>query len=254
MKNKKLLIIIIFSICFIIGVYIGYKYISLYKYNPSELKEIDYEKDVVSKLEYKSEIKLTHQDLEETEEYLTFENIKIRNDFKDYEELDINDNDEIKSYQLIKKIDGEVYSAFFIGKDKSVVNILKQSNDFFGTTDNLDNKYYKELFEKYNINTDLELLEFIKSNKDIKVNIFTPIKVLKERYAKMTIFLIMFPNFDSIDRISGNYQGYMFEAPSGIKEASIEINGDKYYFTFISKKDVFSNEYINELLNTLIIE
>ena len=64
------------------------------------------------------------------------------------------------------------------------------------------------------------------------------------------IFLII----KDITLINGDYNGYIFkiENNAGVKDISIIKNDKRYTITFFNTK-YFTNDYINELLNTLII-
>ena len=78
--SKKSKILIGIGILVIIGGYFLYKLGNLIYYH-----RFDYDYNVVSDLEIEDTIKLNyHNELEVGEEYLSFENIKIRNDFKDF--------------------------------------------------------------------------------------------------------------------------------------------------------------------------
>ena len=64
---------------------------------------------------------------------------------------------------------------------------------------------------------------------------------------------IMLPRNSGITLIDGTYAGYIFELSGDGKQACILYNDKCYVFTFIGE-DYFRDEYIYELLDTIVIE
>lgn len=73
---------LVFIFVLIVGFYFGYKGICLYQYNVQNYTDISY-REFVSRFKFKNTMVLETQELK-ADEYLEFQGIKIRNDFKDY--------------------------------------------------------------------------------------------------------------------------------------------------------------------------
>lgn len=60
------------------------------------------------------------------------------------------------------------------------------------------------------------------------------------------------PRMDNMSLISGSYNGYVFNM-NNMKEVSILKNDKRYVFMFIND-DYFIKEYIEDILNTVVIK
>ena len=63
---------------------------------------------------------------------------------------------------------------------------------------------------------------------------------------------VFMPDVESITEIKGDYKGYILNLGNA-KEVSIIDGKKKYIFTFFNK-DYFTDQYIKELLETIIID
>ena len=80
-KNKNMFIGFLIIIISIIGMFFCYKLILIIKYNA---KDLNSKSEIVDGLKKDSDLKIYKKTIEE-EKYILFDNIKIRNDFKNYE-------------------------------------------------------------------------------------------------------------------------------------------------------------------------
>ena len=100
----------------------------------------------------------------------------------------------------------------------------------------------------------ISLIKYLAKNTDKKANIFTSTREIEWLYTMNALVGSIFENAEDLFFIEGTYQGIMFTYKSS-NQKSILINkdGKNYGINFIGL-DYFTDEYINELLETLIIE
>ncbi len=252
--TKKVLIITIslIIVLLLLGIYFGYKGYNLYIYNMSNFTDQKYDQ-FIKGLQVKNTITVNSIKLNE-EEYLTFNDIKIKNDFKEFKKVDNpNNSNDFVRYSLYDENEKSV-AHIWMGKTETYTNIFKSNLDIF-----VDDKQFEttikervKLLEDNNITNDIELFKYITENKLSNNNIFTSIKDMKNNYAIQYLTLVALPTTDNITLINGDYIGYILNMKNGIKEINILTNNKRYVFTIIGK-DYFTNEKINELLNTLTI-
>ena len=247
MKKKSIVLIGITILLLVIG-FIAYKFFNMYYYNINNLTDYNI---MIKGLDFKNTIIVDSKEIEENEEYLSFENILVRNDFKEFTILE-KQEDFIK--YVLRDENDEVKAAFFIGEDYSYKKLFENSVSVFGYEEkNINTNGLKEYLEKNNIQDDIDLFKFIKKDSKVKNNVFTSTKTMKDRYSLHTLFYISFPSVKNITLIEGDYNGYILNINEDIKEVSI-VNGDKRYIMTFVKKDYFDYNYIKELLNTVKIK
>ena len=244
MKKKIIIISIILVILFLL-----IKGFFLYYYNIDSVLINDYDK-IIENFKFKNTVTIKTK-LVENNNYLTYKNIKIRNDFKDFvKKVDENIND-YERYMLYDE-NKNIKAVFMIGKNSTYTYILRNNPTYF-----IDDKRFSpdsvvKILDENNITNDIELFEFLKKNMNRKANIFTSIKKMREYCTIQYLAAIMLPTVESLSKIDGDYDGFIYNLKYG-KEANILIGDDKYTFTFF-KKDYFTDDYIKELLNTVVID
>lgn len=250
-KKKKTALVIVLLILLISG-YFGYKAVNLYLYNISSLTIENYN-DFINSLRIKNTMKID-QVIIPDEDYLSFNDIKVKNYFKDFKKLEYPEStDEFIKYALYDEND-ELMASFWIGSSNTYVQMLKSEMTFYGTDDKRFLKIDRVKFLKSNnIENDIDLIKFLEKNKKANSNIFTSVKKMKGNYALQFFASIAFPIGEGITLIDGDYQGYIFNMKSNIRECNILYNDKRYVFTFI-KTDYFTDDYINEILNTVVID
>ncbi len=250
-KHKKYkVVLIILIILILIGLYFGYKGFYIIKYNAFNIEDKEFTK-LKNFMDIKDDsITIKSQKLKE-EEYLDFDSVKIKNDFKDFTP-DLSSSD-ISTTVIYKLKDGDsdknVKAAFWMGKtDTYIHRLLNETNlKEFG------NKLLKDDMEKFmnknKIKTDIDLFNYMAKYKNTKINLFSSLKDIKQQGIIYYIYQNL-PIGESINLINGDYKGYMFTFDN-IRQAYIMRNDSLYFFTFVY--DYFTDEYINELLNTVVI-
>lgn len=247
--NRKSKFLIGIGILVVLGGYFLYKIGSLVYYH-----RFDYQYNIIPDLEIEDTVRLNyHKELEDGEEYLEFENIKIRNDFKDFEYREDISNDKDVKY-VIYDDEGNVKVSFWIGIVDSYVSMLKSDIEVYANNRRgINVEGIKEYLDSKGISNDIHLLKYLEEHSDDKNNIFTSVKEMKGRYVLNNLIEMMFPVMDEITLINGTYAGYMFDLKVGGKQVCILDDDKCFVFTFIGD-DYFSDDYIYELLDTIVIE
>lgn len=249
--KKKNIILIVVGLLLIVGVYLGYKCFNLYYYNINNITTEEYEK-FIDGFKIKDTITIKNEKLKENQ-YLTFNNIKVRNDFSDFKELENQYSEEFIKYVLHDE-NNQLKASFWMGTTDSYVELFKTDTTLFGTEDKrITNTNLSDFLTKNSINNDIELFEFLEKSKDVKNNIFTSVKQMKGNYTIQFLVSIAMPQLDGINLIKGDYSGYILNITSDAKEVGILKDGKKYVFTFF-KLDYFTDEYIQEILSTVVID
>lgn len=255
-KNKiqaVLTSLVIFIIVLMIG-FISYKGIMLFVYNTDKLEQYE---EFIKGISFDKTIKIYKKTINENE-YLIEDDVKLRNDFKDYERTFKEETNGFVKYFLYDE-NNKVKSAFWMGKTDQYINmftsdelnIYMMENPLFrGNFNEIDRKYF---LLKNDINDDLDFFEYIKNNYYLESNIFTSDRGIRENYALNLFVQIVFPLVDSITVISGDYTGYIYNINDRIREAHIFRNDKSYVFTFIGE-ELATDSYIIELLSTLEIK
>lgn len=247
--KKKYFIIIIICLVLIIGGYFGYKCYYYFKYVPDALKIRD---KYINGLKIYETINIKTKTLN-SNDYFYVNNIKIRNDFKDFELSDKFINDENAKGYILKDSDSNPKTAISLGKD-TLFNIVESLDKIESLLDaeSKTNVWVKDYIKNLNINNDLDLLMHIINNKDKKPNIFSS-KHDIIFYAYEYIVLNLYPIPEKITLIEGDLSGYILE-PKELSAYEVHLfNGlDEYVITFWNK-DYFTYDYIKELLSTIVI-
>lgn len=190
------------------------------------------------------------------EEYFIYNNIKLLNKFQEFTKTE--EGDDFVWYSLNKN---NTSASFGISTYDSYTKILKtDSKDISiytgaNSSEEVVDKWLKisrkDFFTKNNIKDDLGLFKYLAKKDSFKSNILTPISEMKQNYAINSMINVIMPSVNSLTEIKGDLKGYIFNL-SKYKEVSI-IKGDKRYILSFINLDYFTPEYIEEILNSLII-
>ena len=255
-KKKSKIIIIVLVISCLIGLIFGYKVFLIYQFDSNKYTDqesIEHKKQFVAGLKNQDKMIIKHYKLLD-EEYLINDNIKIKNDFKDYAKdilLAVGDNG------VSFRKNGESISVFNISVKEEYVEVFKKSADYMGITTFYDSEYelankyqLTEFLENNNIYSDIDLFNYIKNVPYIKSNIFNGVYKIKQNIIYNNFVEIISIPINKFTIIEGDYNGYMITA-SSYKEVNIIKDKKRYVFTFVGEE--FTDSYINNLFNTLII-
>lgn len=253
--DKKKSILIVSMLLLLVVIYVVYKsfIILYYTVDTADFKEIANSLKISDK-----EIIVHHQEQENN--LLTFDKISVRNDFESFKLLEEQSTEDSKKY-VLKDNDNNIVASFWLSKGFDYADSLK--NDITVFTDDkrvTGTKNLTKILKENNITNDIELFEFAYKNRNKKNNIFTPTKKIKDDFTLKYVISIMTPKLNKITLIKGDLDGYILDIKSSsktlksLKEVRIHKNNQNYVLTFLNRnKNYFTNQYINELLNTVTI-
>ncbi len=244
MKKRNILIISLTIIILLIA-YFGYKAFNLKYYTINNINN-------PNQFNINNTITIKHNTLK-SNDYFEYKNMKIRNDFKDYSKME--DSAKNSSTKLVLKDENnKTIKAFWMGITDTYVYLLKNDKTLFGTDDSrITNTDLSNILKKNNINNDIDLFNYLSKQKNIKNNLFTSIKKMKENYAIEYMTSVVMPTIDNITLINGDYEGYIFNIKSNTKEVSILKDNKRYAFIFIDKNNL-TDEYLKSILSTIVID
>ena len=205
-------------------------------------------------------LKIDAYSKEEKEETNYFESssshykMKVKNYMEDFEAGDSDIN-----YEYYLKYDdkNEIVAAFMMGQFETQIHNIKnydessyyyEFNHFPLYISNLLRDYY---LNKYHIKNDVDLIKYIREREKLHCRFYTPIVTIKENYF-FNFVETNLPDLDSITYIEGDYTGYMYEADS-FKQACI-IQDDKLYCLTFYKLNYFTDDKIEDMLRSIVIE
>lgn len=191
--------------------------------------------------------KTLNLDLIKVNDYLTFHSMKIKNDFQNFEKKD----DNLKNYD--KYFDSN-NNGLIIGMDETKITLLKNNEIFYSENKDfrINNKNVTKYLKQNNIKNDMDLIRHVQKAKTDSYNIFSSIKTMKEKYLLSYIIYTSIPTANELYKIVGDYGGYAFVLDDFV-EVSIVTNGKRYIYSFIGREH-FTDDYINKLLNTIVLE
>ena len=181
-------------------------------------------------------------------------NISMKNYFDNFEMEDQESNYEAYAYYGDDNI---VKAVITMGVyDTQLHNIQNYSEDSYYFEFNHFPLYISDItrkhyLNKYHISDDVDLIKFIRERKKINCNFFTPISTIKENYFFNFVELAL-PPLDNITYIEGDLEGYIIKE-NDYKRAFILENNKLYCISFY-KLDYFTDEVIEDILKTLVIE
>ena len=248
MKKKKIIV----GICIVIGLLLILMVIKLNyikKYEINFITENDYE-ELQKGLEFKDKIVIPKEN--SNNEYLEYENMKIRNDFNDFIKQDDITNLKTASYMLYK--DNKAIASFSMSITNSYIDYLKSDGvTYYNVDDKKTTLADREYFLKKNkIKNDIDLFNYFNKHNLPNSNIFTSNKKIKANYAAYLMGVTMIPKVNYLTKIEGKYNGYVFNLDKAT-EVSILKNNKRYVFLFMGR-EYFTNEYVKELIKTIVID
>lgn len=223
--KKKNIIFIIVGILVILSIY-KMMIINSYTINKMEKKKID---EIINGLIIK-DLKVILKEEQEEEEYLTFQNIKVRNIFKEFTCIE-QDN----TYSCQKE-DGSTF-------------LMKKTTSF---TDKWEKYQEKNHIKEGTYKTDIDLLGAIKDASTSKNTLLKPGGYIKRDYFLQKYAIDNIPNIHSIDLVEGDYSGYILHTTSNSRELYITYKKNTYTFQF-TNLDYFTEEVIQNFMNSIII-
>ena len=238
MKKGVRIFIIIFGILFL--VYFAIKCFVLYAYNTSIIEDDSHLKVIEKSLSDNAVYHITHTYLEDDEDYYIYDDIKIKNKFKEYEELDINNQD---SHKTVSFKDENGVRLTISKSSNNLVDKVKEESKDVGLHYDLTKD-----FEKENIISDIQLIRYMIDNYNKEMNLFSSIHDMRKAMAINMSTKISYASYDDISTIIGDYNGYIATVGDFIKYVAINHGNENYYFTFYNCDDSFIYEVVSSLV------
>lgn len=252
-KNKKIILFIVIGLILLITLFISYKVFIINKYNLEQLETKSYDKFLDA---YNKKETYTTSAVEVKEsDYLTYENIKIKNVYKGYTKENVTQYGGGVTYKKYNS-KKEVTDTFKISimEDSYIDWFEEDDKNFYGSIENdgvsipLETDVDDYLEDNY-VYSDNDLFKFLNKTRNYKPNIFTPGEKIRSNYAMHLMASITMPAIDKFVTINGIHNGYMLVI-NDIKEVHIKKGEFTYNFLFTNKTE----EEVLSLLNTLVIE
>ena len=242
----KKIIILISTIIIIIAaiIFLGYKKSLLKGYYADEI-------NINSNNIFNDKITVTkHQKYSNQFKY---ENIYFKNDFENYVLKDSiytkkDNKNKVISAMSIKKM--KQYYTMLTDSNLKLINSIekeKEEDSFFTEKDKND------FLKNNNINSDIDLLNYIKNNYYLKSNIFTSSKKIKQNYIINSFVVVCLPTFNSITLIDGDLSGYILNISDKIKELHI-IDDDSQFIIVLMGDNLVKDQYIKSFLESIEIK
>lgn len=209
------------------------------------LLKIDNHNKIVKGIKFTKTFNIKHTP---SNDYLTFHSMKIKNDFNGFTKQE----DNLKNYD--KYYNEEKNSGLIIGMDETKITLLQNNETFYSEQSDfrINNKNITKYLNKNNIKNDMDLIRHVQNANIDSYSIFTSIKGMKERFLLSYIVKMTIPEATEMYKIIGDHGGYAFVL-NDILEVAIVENDKRYVYSFIGR-DYFTDEYINQLLNTIVVE
>lgn len=239
--KKKSIIILFFAI---MGLYFIIKIACLMLY---QIRDEKFD-ELVENFKYSKTINIVKQ---KNDDVLNFNNLSIRNDFKDFTLLD--DNDSYSNTYVLYGENNEVKSALILGIQETLTTKAKNYKYFYEDNEfAINSDIVQKYLDKNNIINDIQLIEFFdKINRKNKTNIFTSISEIRNRFYLNYMLYVLVPEINTLYQIDGDYKGYAY-VKDNLIQANVLSDDRAYIYSFLDR-NLFTDEYTSELLNTIKI-
>lgn len=259
-NNKKIILAFVFLI---VGYFI-YKGINLMIYdihsNYFGGVSSDYE-DIYKNFENEENVFIINQVKTNNNDYLKYKDMKVKDVFKEFKKVEDYDENMI-SYRLEDNDykDG-VKASFSMGVSKSYVDMFIEGIDDIGKFRNISIDDRKRIIKENKIENDLDFIRFIKKYKNVKNNIFTSVKKMKENFYVAYFINYNFYKSNDFRFIDGDYVGFMtnnIDNDNKYEPRLVEViifkNNKRYFLIFSGRNGYFNDDNIKEILNSLVID
>lgn len=245
MKSKKMFLIII---AFVIGIVLMLLINKLLMLNKFKSEERDLNLESI----FSETITISKYNEVSSNEILKYEELSMKNYFVEYivnqdnpsMKVKYDSNHNIESFYIIDKV--QQYIEMLNLNSFNLYEEGDSSNYDFST-----NESTKSYLRDRNIENDIDLLNYTKSNYYIKNNIFMNKETIKNNYLINSFVEVTLPEFESVTLINGRLSGYIINGSSNnLKEIHL-LNNDTQYIITLSGKSITNDEFIIKLLETI---
>lgn len=250
MKKTVIIILVIFVIT--IGGYFGYKAYYLHKYSTDDMEE--YYQHFVDLIGEKDTYTVHANSLDDSE-YYVFDQLHIKNFFSDFQEEDVSSH--LKTFIALT------------GKNTNVGLFHHETPLYLvypPLTEKEDATYMKNFMKKHQLDTMLDLFDYLYQNKNQKVGIFDSFSTIRENYViKSNIgSFALSDNYSDqkITYLTGDHLGYLhegeFDSNYGQSFHSfvvhLIVDNEEYGFSISTSDEKIDREYVLDLINTIKFE
>ena len=180
---------------------------------------------------------------------LRFNNLAIRNDFTSFQLLE--DTNVYSDQYVLYDENNEIKAALILALQETTTTLAKNYKYFYEVDDwRTNSDVVKNYLDKKNIFNDLQLIDYLKEiNFEKKTNIFTSISEIRRSFYLNYMMYMLLPKVNTLYKIEGDYKGYVYVLDN-LLQVNILSDDRAYTYSFIGR-EFFTDEYINELLNTI---
>lgn len=187
-----------------------------------------------------------------SDEIFNYEELTMKNYFKEYKENVNNSNMRVK-YDA----KGKVESFYSIDKIQQYIDMLnlnsfklyieEDSNNYNFNTEESTKNYLKDK----KIENDIDLLNYVKNNYYVKNNIFMNTETIKNNFLINSFVEVTLTDFKNITLIDGRISGYIINVPSTKAKEIHILDNDVQYIITLSGDSITNSDFIMELLETI---
>lgn len=231
---KKIILYILSTVIILTLIFIVFQFYNYNNYNINSKK--------INNLDTNDSINITTPI--PCQKYATYNRLKIRDDFADFQ-ISTEEN----TIKYVNKNNRSI--TLVIGMDS--INLEKYKK-YIIDEGKIDNKYLENFLVSNNLSNDIDFYKYISLNNNLNITPFSKIDDMKKYYLINSYIDNFYPfkNNPTINFISGSYNGYMIKTDTSVS-VNIEVEKTNYYLNF-DNRTYFTNNYILELLNTIVIE
>ncbi|MBQ6546534.1 MAG: hypothetical protein IJL74_00870 [Bacilli bacterium] len=192
---------------------------------------------LISSIVFKDSINISHK---EVNDYLVFDDFKIRNDFKNFEQSDSSSDDSIKYANYIYK---DVKNRILVSFD---IDISEDNSQINGS-------YNSDFINKYNITNDIDYIKALKEY-EYKDFVLSYNKWLLNEGAMLGAEgYSLTQEGDYYRIIEGDYSGLAKHSPSETSTVVYLYGNNKTYKLTFNSLGYFTDEDIYDLISTVVI-
>lgn len=242
--RRKVLIVV--GVLLIVCGYLGYKGFYCYLYSYENISDRNYD-DFMESFEVHEDMVISKKEVDDNN-YFVFKNVKIRNDFQNYQFEHSSDGSQI--YCLYDEF-GEAVSVFMIDIEEININYILNVDAL------MDRKDKEDFFKEYNINDDLDLFNYVVEKHNVNNNIFTSVRKMKYNYMTQYYTYTTLSSPSYVTKITGDYEGYLlgevdWQNWTNVNTVNILKDDMVYKFSFWGSQ--FTEQYIHDIVETIVIE
>jgi len=250
--KKKVIIVLVVLVVIAVGGYFGYKAYYLHKYSTDDIEK--YYQNFIDLIEEKDTYTVHTSKLDDSE-YYVFDELHIKDFFSEFQE------DNVSSHlKTFTSLTGKNTNVGLFHHELPLYLVYPP------LTEEEDATYMKKFMKEHQLDTMLDLFDYLYQNKDKKVGIFDSFSTIRENYViKSNIGSFAFSDSYSDEKLTyltGDYLGYLHEGkvdsdtfqPFHSFVVHFIVDNEEYGFSISTSDEKIDREYILDLINTIKFE